>query len=368
MRPILKNQCVSVKVIAEAGVNHNGDMAMAIALVDAAADAGADIVKFQTFKAGNIASATAPKARYQVGATEQRETQLEMLKRLELTPEHHFKIREHCELRKIAFLSTPFDMESLGFLVDKMDVSHIKIASGEITNGPLLLAAARTGKPVLLSTGMCLLGEIEEALMLLAWGMSHPTGYPSRQSVRKSFLDDHVWFELRERVTLLHCTTEYPTPTAEVNLRAIQSLSNAFGLLVGFSDHSEGIVMPIAAVAMGACMVEKHFTLDRSLPGPDHKASLEPPELAAMVNGIRSVEAGLGLGVKRPTSSEEANRTIARKSLVAARSIPGGAVLQESDLTTKRPGTGVSPMRVWEFIGQAAMRAYSPDEMLDGSP
>ncbi len=357
---------MSVFIIAEAGVNHNGNMDMAHRLIDAAADAHADAVKFQTFRAAELASHDAPKAAYQQRTTGAVETQFEMLKRLELPPAEHFSLRDHAAQREIEFLSTPFDGKSLDFLVGEFGMRTIKIPSGEITNGPFLLSIARAAERVILSTGMSSLGEVEAALGVLAFGFTAaPDVLPSRAGFEAAFLSAAGQRALRERVTLLHCTTEYPARATEVNLRAMDTLAAAFGLSVGYSDHTEGIHIPVAAAARGATMIEKHFTLDRALPGPDHKASLEPAELAAMVRAIRDVEAALGDGVKRPASAEIGNRAVVRKSLVAARPIAAGETFSADNLTCKRPGTSISPMAFWDLCGRPAVRAYAAEEEIN---
>ena len=352
-------------VIAEAGVNHNGSVDMALRLVDAAVAAGADIVKFQTFRADSVVSRFAPKADYQINSTESCESQLEMVRRLELTLDDHRRLIQHCELHDIGFLSTPFDIESAKFLVRELGLAHLKIPSGEITNAPLLLTVARLGRPVILSTGMSTLGEIEEALGVLAFGYLNTQTQPSREVFRQTYVSDEGQAALCARVTLLHCTTEYPAPYSEVNLAAMETLQHAFGLPVGFSDHTEGIAIPVAAVARGAVVIEKHFTLDRMLPGPDHRASLEPAELAAMVAGIRQVEVALGDGIKRPSTSEIKNMAVARKSLVASRNVTAGEMLSEDNLTSKRPGGGISPMDFWEWQGRRASRDFAEDEPIE---
>ncbi len=353
-----------VYVIAEAGVNHNGSLERALALIDAAADAGADAVKFQTFKAEAEISRHAPKADYQVASTGSAETQLEMVRKLELDAGAHRKLVERCVARRIQFLSSPFDLESVDFLARDLDLPTIKIPSGEITNAPLLLRIARHGKPAILSTGMSDLGDIERALGVLAFGYCQPQGEPSTAAFEAAYLSPAGREALKEKITVLHCTTEYPAPLEDVNLRVMATLRAAFDLPVGYSDHTRGIVVPIAAAALGAVVIEKHFTMDRSLPGPDHKASLEPRELAAMVSGIREVELALGGTRKLSSPSEIKNKPIARKSIVAARAIAEGEVFDESNLTTKRPGTGRSPMDFWSVIGTRAGRAYSEDEAL----
>jgi len=351
-------------IIAEAGVNHNGSLDRALALVDAAAAAGADIVKFQTFRAEAEISRYAEKADYQKQTTASAENQLDMVRQLELGLDAHRIIAARCGERGIRFLSTPFDEPSIDLLVDEMDLPIIKVSSGDIASGPLLLKMARTGRPIILSTGMSTLGDIEAALGALAFGYLETTTAPSRTGFEEAYLSAAGRSALGDHVTLLHCTTEYPAPFAEVNLRAMETLRLAFGLPVGYSDHTEGIAIPVAAVALGATVIEKHFTLDRNLPGPDHKASLEPIELAAMVAAIRQVEQALGNGIKIPGASELRNKPIARKSLVAARAIRAGEIFSEENLTSKRPGNGTSPMEYWAYLGKVAMRDYGEDETL----
>ena len=328
-------------IIAEAGVNHNGDIALAKQLIDAAAEAGADLVKFQTFSADRLATRTAKKADYQSKNTDNQESQYEMLRRLELTPEMHKQIISHCAARNIGFFSTGFDIESVDLLVN-LGQDYFKIPSGEITNLPYLRHIGQLSKKVILSTGMATMDEIEAAIDVI------------EQAGTK-----------RTNITVLHCTTEYPAPMNEVNLRAMQSIQKAFGVTVGYSDHTSGIEVAIAAVALGATVIEKHFTMDCNLAGPDHKASLEPSELKAMVTAIRNIEIALGDGIKRVTSSEAKNKPIARKSLVAKCAINLGEVFSVENLTTKRPGTGISPMRWDEVMGRTATRNFSSDELIE---
>lgn len=328
-------------IIAEAGVNHNGDMEMARRLIDVAAEAGADMVKFQTFKADRLVTASAKKAEYQEQSGQTGESQHDMIRRLELTRGMHEELIAHCQTRGIRFFSTAFDPESVDLLA-ALGFELFKIPSGEITNLPYLRHVGRYGKPVILSTGMATLDEIRAALEVLVQAGSR-----------------------RDRITVLHCTTAYPTPMADVNLRAMLAIRDAFGVGVGYSDHTPGIEVSVAAVALGATVIEKHFTIDRKLPGPDHKASLEPAELKALVNAIRNIEQAMGDGVKRPTPSEEANRPVARKSLVAARAIRAGEVFSESNLGVKRPGTGLSPMRWDEILGRRAPRDFKADELIE---
>jgi N-acetylneuraminate synthase len=354
-----------VFIIAEAGVNHNGSIENALALIDVAAEAGADAVKFQTFKSEAVISRFAAKAAYQVQSTGSGESQLDMVRKLELNESAHEALVERCAMRGMLFLSTPFDSGSADFLVRRLNMPTIKIPSGEITNGPLLLQLARYKRPVILSTGMSTMAEIEQALGVLAFGYSLPEGAaPSLNAFTRSYCLPAGQLALKQYVTLLHCTTEYPAPLAEVNLNAMATLHSAFGLPVGYSDHTQGITVPIAAAALGAVVIEKHFTLDNNLPGPDHKASLEPMELTSMVRAIRAVELALGSAQKIPTPSELKNMPIARKSMVAATAILAGERLCDANLTAKRPGAGISPMSYWELLGTPAMRDYSPDEAL----
>lgn len=328
-------------IIAEAGVNHNGDIELAKKLIAAAASAGADIVKFQTFKADSLVTKTASKAAYQKDTTGAEESQHEMVRKLELSRTDHEVLIEECRRQGIAFFSTAFDADSFDMLIQQ-GLKQVKIPSGELTNLPLLRYMTRLGMPVMLSTGMANLGEIEAAITVI-----EQAGTP------------------RHCITLLHCTTEYPAPMEDVNLLAMLAMKAAFGVDVGYSDHTPGIEVAIAAVALGATVIEKHFTLDRNLPGPDHQASLEPHELKAMVGAIRNVERALGDGIKRPSASELKNKPIARKSLVATKDINVGEKFTSENVGTKRPGTGISPMRWDEVIGRPATRAFVADELLE---
>ncbi len=327
-------------IIAEAGVNHNGDLGLAMQLIDAAADARADLVKFQTFNASRLVTRIAKKADYQNLSTDENESQHDMLKRLELTEAMHHELIAHCAKRSIGFFSTGFDIESVDLLVS-LGQEYFKIPSGEVTNLPYLRHIGHLGKNTILSTGMATLGDIEAAIDVL-----EQAGTP------------------RTSITVLHCTTEYPTPMAEVNLRAMQSIQAAFGVAVGYSDHTQGIEVATAAVAMGATVIEKHFTIDRNLPGPDHQASLDPAELKAMVSAIRNIEVALGDGIKRLTPSETRNKPIVRKSLVASQVISEGEIFTVQNVTTKRPGTGISPMHWDEVIGRVAPRSFAVDELI----
>jgi len=333
-------QMTKTFIIAEAGVNHNGSLELAKRLVDVAVDAGADAVKFQTFKADKLVSRGAQKAEYQKQTTSAEESQYEMIKKLELDENAHRDLIRYCDQKQIMFLSTPFDHDSID-LLNSFGMPIFKIPSGEITNLPYLRHVGRLGKEVILSTGMADLGEIEDALDVLM-----QAGVP------------------KEKITVLHATTEYPCPIEEVNLRAMQTIRAAFGVKVGYSDHTQGIEVPIAAVAMGACVIEKHFTLDRTMDGPDHKASLEPAELKAMVQAIRNIGQALGDGIKKPSESEAKNMSVARKSLVAARPIKIGEMFSEDNITIKRPGNGLNPMRWDEMMGQVARKDYQEDDLL----
>jgi len=353
-----------VYIIAEAGVNHNGQRDLAFALVDAAAEAGADAVKFQTFDAAKLASKSAPKAAYQKHSTDAAESQLAMLRKLELPREWHAGLQAHARQKGIEFLSTAFDTDSLAFLVD-LGMPLFKIPSGELTNGPLLWQFARSGKPLVLSTGMATLSEVEQGLAIVAHALSAEAEPASIDDVWRSWSRADWRARLHGHVTLLHCTSQYPTPFAEVNLRGMDTLAQAFGLPVGYSDHTEGILIPVAAVARGAKIIEKHFTLDRSLPGPDHKASLEPPELTQMVRDIRALQVALGDGGKTPQPSEWDTRQAARQQVVAARDIAAGSVLARADLSTARCGSGLPPTALWGLVGLRTGRAYVAGDVIE---
>lgn len=348
-------------IIAEAGDNHNGSVSMAKELIDVATEAGADIVKFQTFCSEEVISRFAPKAEYQTKTTSPEESQLDMVKKLELTADEHLQLISHCEKNGIEFLSTPFDIPSVVLLNEKLNIPRFKIPSGEITSGPLLLKVAKTGKPIILSTGMATLSDVEQALGVLAFGYLNWEN-PSILRFQEAFCSCEGQKVLQENVQLLHCTTEYPAPFSDVNLNIMETLRQAFGLPVGLSDHTQGIAVPIAAAACGAAIIEKHFTLDKNLPGPDHKASLEPEELKAMIQGIRQVEQALGTSTKIPALSEIKNKPIARKSLVARKPIFVGELFTSENITFKRPGTGISPMNYWELLGNRSKRSYQEDE------
>ena len=329
-------------IIAEAGVNHNGSLELAKQLVDRAVEAGADYIKFQTFKAANLVTKSAQQADYQkknIGGGDN--SQYQMLKKLELSQEEHLELIGYCQQRGIHFFSTAFDCDSIEFL-DSLHLNLWKIPSGEITNYPYIKQIAQKQGDVILSTGMSTAEDIQNAVdVLLRWGKT------------------------KDQITILHCNTEYPTPFEDVNLRAMQSIAKQFGTKVGYSDHTRGIEVPIAAVALGASVIEKHFTLDRNMPGPDHKASLEPDELKAMVSAIRNIEKALGSSEKKVTDSERKNIAIARRSIVAAKDIHKGELLTEENLTVKRPGTGISPMRWEEVLGTKAVRDFMEDELIE---
>lgn len=353
-------------IIAEAGVNHNGDEKLALKLVDAAFDAGADIVKFQTFKASKLVTSDAKQADYQIANTQKVESQFSMLSRLELSFEFHIELVKYCNKKGIEFLSTAFDSESLKFLVNDLKLKKLKIPSGDLTNAPLVLEHAQTGCDLIVSTGMATLAEIETALGVIAFGyVSKSTEKPSIQAFEKAYYSELGQKLLKEKVTILHCTTEYPAPMLDINLKAMDTIANAFKLPVGYSDHSAGITIPIAAVAREARIIEKHFTLDKNMDGPDHKASLEPSQLKEMIEGIRNIELALGDGVKGPKPSEIKNKPIARKSLVAQEHINKGAAFNESNITTKRPGTGTNPIRYWDLLGNKAMKDYQIGDLIN---
>ena len=345
-----------VIVIAEAGVNHNGDESLARELIDVAAEAGADFVKFQTFKADTLVTERARKAAYQSKNDSSTSSQAEMLKKLELDQDCFFRLFEYCKKKKIRFMSTAFDISSADFLVRKLEQNILKIPSGEIANGPFLLELARYKKKIILSTGMATLAEIEEALSIIAFGfLDNPGKKPGRDEFLSAYISKDGQAALRANVSLLHCTTEYPAPYEDANLRCIQPLASSFGLRTGFSDHTDGILAPIAAVVLGASIIEKHFTTDRSLKGPDHKASLDPQNFAAMVSGIRNIEVALGSGTKIPTLLESKNKVAIRQSLVAVENIKVGEYFSTKNVGTRRPGSGLSPSLYWDIMGKRAV-------------
>lgn len=351
-----------VYVIAEAGVNHNGSLELARQLVSTAAAAGADAVKFQTFDAKKLARASAPKADYQKQTTDQAESQLAMLNKLELPREWHAELKAHAKAEGIEFLSTAFDFGSLDFIAG-LDMPFFKVPSGELTNGPLLWRFAHLGKPLVVSTGMATLSEVELALAVIAHAFNSKSEPADIDEVWEGWTQPEWRRSLQGRVTLLHCTSQYPTPMEEVNLLAMDTLAHAFGLPVGYSDHTAGILIPVAAVARGAVIVEKHFTLDRTMQGPDHLASLEPTELTQMVRDIRALTLALGEGSKIPQPSEWKTRNAARQQVVLARSVARGQVLARSDLATARSGSGMAADKLWGLVGQPANRDYAEGEL-----
>ena len=355
-----------VIVIAEAGVNHCGSVALGLKLIDAAVLAGADVVKFQSFQPSAVISARAPKADYQVRTTGDGETQLQMVEKLKLSEDDHRTLLSHCEARGIRFMSSPFDVPSVEFLADTLRVDAIKIPSGEITNPLLLIAVARRNKEVFLSTGMSTLADVEQALAMLAHGYTAGSEeIPTPEQAYATLRAPDGFRALRDKVTLLHCTTEYPTPYGDVNLRALATLRASFGLPVGLSDHTAGTHISVAAVALGATVIEKHLTLDRTMEGPDHAASLEPDEFAELIKAVRDVEQAFGDGVKRPQQNEVPNMMVARKSIVAARAIRRGERYSADNVTVKRPGMGLSPMRWREMLGREAPRDFEKDELIE---
>ena len=326
-------------IIAEAGVNHNGDINLAKKLIDVAANAGADYVKFQTFKAENLVQKKAKKADYQVKNTGNNDSQFEMLKKIELTYENHTVLIDYCKTKNIKFLSTAFDFESIAFLKDKIDL--YKIPSGEVTNLPYLEKVAKLNLPIVMSTGMATMQEVKDAFSILV-----------KNGAKK------------DTITILHCSTDYPTPMEDVNLNAMLSIKKELGVQIGYSDHTLGIEIPIAAVALGAKVIEKHFTLDKTMEGPDHIASLEPNELKAMVMAIRNIEVALGDGIKKPSKREQKNIAIARKSIIAATNIKKGSTFTEDNITVKRPGNGISAMKWHEVLNTIASKDYKVDELI----
>lgn len=352
----------NVYVIAEAGVNHNGNFELARRLVECAADAGADAIKFQTFDAKKLATQTAPKADYQTRTTNDNESQLEMLQKLELPREWHWELRNYAQSLGIQFLSTAFDADSLTFL-EELDMPFYKVPSGELTNGPLLWQFARRGRPLVVSTGMATMSEVELALAVIAHAINADAEPANLTEVWQGWSCAAWRARLQNHVTLLHCTSQYPTPMNECNLLAMDTLK-AFGLPVGYSDHTEGTLIPIAAVARGATLIEKHFTLDRTLPGPDHKASLEPKELEQMVRYIRDLQLAMGDGTKCPQASEWNTRRAARQHVVAVSDIAAGSVMKRQDLGTARSGGGMPATDLWRLVGQPAIRSYASGDVI----
>jgi len=352
-------------IIAEAGVNHNGDVELARQLVDRAAESGADAVKFQLFDTSRLVSRSASKAEYQIRETGSAGNQAEMLRALELSNEAHRELMVRAASRGIQYLSSPFDSGSLRVLVEELGITTVKVASGEITNAPFLFEVAKLAHHIILSTGMSTMDDVEHALGVLAFGIILPEERdPSEAAFAECFANPGCRARLEGRVTLLHCTSEYPALMADVNLRAMDALMQRFQLPVGYSDHTSGIHVAIAAAARGACVIEKHLTLDRSMPGPDHSSSLIPSEFSAMSACIRDIEAALGDGTKRPMEGELKTRELVRKSLMAAGSIRAGETFYPENIHCKRPGTGFSPFRYWEMLGRKARRDYKPDDFL----
>lgn len=354
----------STYIIAEAGVNHNGSLEMAKKLVKVAKEAGADAVKFQTYKTENLVTKNAKQADYQVENLGEATSQFDMLKKLELTYKQFTELKQYCDEQQIEFLSTPFDFESVDFLVDELGMEKVKIPSGELTNAPFIHYIANKRKKMILSTGMATIDEIHEALAFIAFGLVNAQGV-SLQVVRDFYETEEAKELLKQYVTVLHCTTEYPARVETINLMAMKQLREELQVSIGYSDHSEGITIPIAATSLGAVVIEKHFTLDKTLPGPDHLASLNPEELNEMVNDIRQVEQALGNGFKEPSMIEMKNRTAARKSIVAKTSIEVGTVLTEAHLTVKRPGNGLPPAAYWSLLGTVAKKAYVKDDLIE---
>ncbi|WP_448546800.1 N-acetylneuraminate synthase [Thalassotalea fusca] len=354
-------------IIAEAGVNHNGSLQTAIALVDAAVASGVDIIKFQTYVTEQLVTKDAKQANYQSRNIGRQESQFDMLKRLELSFDEHLMVKQHCDERGICYLSTAFDLKSLDFLVNHMELALLKIPSGEITNAPYLLAHAKSGCQLIVSTGMATLREISDALATLAFGMVNsantlPANLDACYQVMHSEAGQKA---LQANVTLLHCTSEYPAPIEHVNLSAMQTMAEEFKLPIGYSDHTEGLLIPAVAVAMGASVIEKHFTLDRNMAGPDHAASIEPDELAEMVVQIRTVEMAKGAPIKKPSQTEIENSRVARKSIVANENIKAGQMFTVDNTSIMRPGTGISPMRYWELLTRKAQKNYQSGDIID---
>ncbi|WP_220101564.1 N-acetylneuraminate synthase [Paenibacillus sp. S150] len=354
-----------VYIIAEAGVNHNGSVEIAKELVNTAVKAGADAVKFQTFRAEKLVSRTALKADYQKMTTGSEGSQLEMLKKLELTYSDHRILYEYCNQAGIEFLSTPFDIESLGFLTTQIGLNTIKISSGDITNLPLLYETAGTGAKIILSSGISTLGTLEDALGAIALGYTLYEGNPTVKGMEEAYYSRAGQEMLRAKVTLLHCTTDYPTQYNDVHLNKMLTMKRAFGLPVGYSDHTIGLEISLAAVAMGAEVIEKHFTLDKQMEGPDHKASIEPEELTRLVKQIRNIEQSLGIFTKIPAFSEMKNAHAARKSVVAAKTIQQGEIFSKDNLTIKRPGNGYPPSSYWALLGRKAEKTFEADDLIE---
>ena len=350
--------------IAEAGVNHNGDMGLAMNLIDVAAEAGADAVKFQTFKSDELVAPSAAKAEYQEDKSNPNQTQLEMLKKLEISEDFQKELVEHCSKAGIEFMSTAFDSKSLDFLINDLGMKVNKIPSGEITNAPLLIHHGRTKNKIILSTGMSTIDEIEDALSAICFGILQKNGKPSAKGLHDLYKSAEVKDELKKRVILLHCTSEYPALDESINLKAMRSIRDFFDLSVGYSDHSLGIEVSLMAATMGASVIEKHFTMDKNLDGPDHKASLNPNELKNLVDLIRRAERIIGNGEKAPTLVEEKNKIVSRRSIFANSEIKKGDQFSLENLTLKRPGDGISPFRMWDLINKHSKKDYKKDEKI----
>ena len=354
----------SIYIIAEAGVNHNGDINLAHKLIDTAAEAGADAVKFQTFNAAKLTSPNLAKADYQKNKTNKSESQQDMLKSLELPLKWHQNLKERAENNGLDFLSTAFDIDSHNFLI-KLGINKIKIPSGELTNGPLIWKFAKSGIDIIISTGMADISEIEDALATIAHSYNSKDIPTNMSEIRKLWLNQKIKDSLKGKVTILHCTSQYPAEFRHVNLRAMQSMKDKFGLDIGYSDHTMGMSISLAAAANGATVIEKHFTIDRSLPGPDHAASLEPNELIKMVQEIRNIEISMGDGIKRPQEDEEKIKLSVRKQIIAAKAIKKGTLIDITDLTSARCGEGMSPNDVWSLVGKISKNSYNTGDLIN---
>ena len=352
-------------LIAEIGVNHDGELQKALELIDIASEAGANAVKFQTFNSESLSTKYAKKASYQEKDSKKSESQLDMLKKLELSRDDYDVIKERCLEKNIQFMSTAFDSESLKFLVENIKVKTLKVPSGEITNGPFLLEHARTGLDIILSSGMSNLKEVETALAYICFGYLNPKKEVNPQDVNKCYRSKEGKNILKDKVVILHCTSQYPAPLEDINLNALKTLKSEFGIRIGYSDHSLGYLVASSAISLGADVIEKHITLDKNLPGPDHSASLDPVEFKEFVKVIKETEVFLGDGIKRITSSEEETKNVARKSIVANQLIKKGEIFTDENLTIKRPGIGISPMQVWDLYGKESPKDFTKDEIIE---
>lgn len=349
------------KIIAEVGVNHNGDINLAIELIDRAVYCGADYVKFQCFSSSALVTPHARKAPYQEKGNGQNESQFEMLSRLELTEKNHLQIVQHCKARNIEYLASAFNERAIDFLSKQLGQKKLKIGSGELTNGPLLLKAARSGMEIFLSTGMSFLSEVEEAISVIAFGMTQQREPQSRDDLKSILTMPSARDLIKKKLTLLHCTSEYPAPIEDINLLAMKTMKDAFGVRVGYSDHARGNAMSIAAVAHGATLIEKHLTLDRNMHGPDHAASIEPEEFLTLVQDIRAVEKGIGCGIKQPSEVELINSKIVRKRIVSCKKLNAGDKITRNDITTKRSSKGICSMNYWDIIGRIIKNSIDAD-------